>query len=82
MIHTDQLQNSIAAIFRTSHTGLELKEGELIPISPSEGCQIRDGEKPDVLVPGKKMCICKKVSVEIPEGRTLYLVWRVNKMSR
>ena len=71
------MQNSSVATFRTSHSGWELKEGELIPISSSENCTIKDGDKAYPLVNGTKMCISKKVRVEISEGNILYLVWKV-----
>jgi hypothetical protein len=78
----NKMQNSIVATFRTSHSGWELKEGELIPISQSEGCTIRDGERTYHLANGTKTWISKKVRVEIPEGNILYLVWKVKNSSR
>ncbi|KAJ5971810.1 uncharacterized protein N7479_001728 [Penicillium vulpinum] len=74
-------QNSSVATFRTSHSGWEVKEGELIPISYSEGCIIRYGDRTYPLANGTKMCISKKVRVEIPEGSVLYLVWKVKNSS-
>lgn len=71
------IQDSHVAAFRTSNSGWELQEGELIPIWQSENCMIRDGERTFSLLNGKKMCISKKVRVEIPEGNVLYLVWKV-----
>lgn len=76
------MQNSSVATFRTSHSGWELKEGELIPISQSEGCTVIHGNQIYPLVNGTKMCISKKVRVDIPEGNILYLVWKVKNLSR
>ncbi|KAJ5588787.1 hypothetical protein N7537_011465 [Penicillium hordei] len=75
-------QNSSVALFRSSHSGWELKEGELIPISHSQDCTIRYEDRTYPLANGTKMCISKKVRVGIPEGNILYLVWKVKNSSR
>ncbi|KAJ6118747.1 hypothetical protein N7471_013367 [Penicillium samsonianum] len=71
-------QNFRVATFRTRHSGWELGLGigELIPISPSEGCNVKVGEHTYPLIGGKKVCILKKAHVELAGGDVLYLVWK------
>ncbi|PHH88084.1 hypothetical protein CDD83_8032 [Cordyceps sp. RAO-2017] len=67
-------------IFRTSHTGWKVhEEGKLIPIYPSEGCSIKDGDTSYPLRYGTKLHISKQVTMEIANGNTVYLLWIIKR---
>ncbi|KAJ5115568.1 hypothetical protein N7526_011449 [Penicillium atrosanguineum] len=78
----EQLTENFSVVyFRTMHSGFSLKEGELILVSPDEGCAVKDGDRSYHLKYGTKACFTKKISVQVSEGTTVHLIWKVKKSS-
>ncbi|KAJ6118829.1 hypothetical protein N7471_013449 [Penicillium samsonianum] len=68
-------QNFRVATFRTRHSGWELGLGigELIPISPSEGCNVKVGEHTYPLIGGKKKIYYHSYAVTDAEMTSWFL---------
>ncbi|XHF99672.1 hypothetical protein AWENTII_003163 [Aspergillus wentii] len=73
-------ENYSVVYFRTAHSGWVLTDGELVLISPSDSCLIKDDaeDRSYPLSYGSKVCFSKKVSVEV-KGDLVYFVWKVKK---